>query len=168
MIREKLWYEIADTKYGELYLAFYISRCRNYKKTFKILTLIFSAGGVFGWKIWEPFAVVACVIIAVIQLLSLIENQIVRSDDDLIKIGELRNLYISYLNKLEKLWVDFENQKFNEDETAESFFKLKEKIKSVIESKDNELEINGGIERLLKKCDATLETYLNKRYGKAN
>jgi len=165
MIRDKIWYEIVDAKYGEIYLACYINRCKNIKKAFRIVTLIFSAGGVFGWKIWEPIALIACVIIAGIQLLNLIENQIVTSDDELIKIGELRAQYLRYFNKLEKLWTDFETGTATDEHASSQFFTLRTGLKEKIEKMDNELHIK-QIESLLLKTDEQEKLYFNNRYGK--
>ncbi len=142
-MREKIWYEMVDAKYGEMYLAFYLARCRSHKKFFKILTLIFSAGGVFGWSIWEPLAVLACVLVGAVQLVSLLENQLIKSDDDLLKICELRQLYTKYADKLESLWTDFDNGSLGDGEAASKFFTLREKIKQRIEAKDNSIHING-------------------------
>ena len=165
MIRDKIWYELVDAKYGEIYLAFYINRCKNIKKTFRIVTLVFSAGGVFGWKIWEPVALIACVVIAAIQLLTLIENQIVTSDDELIKIGELRTQYLKYFNRLEKLWTDHESSVVTGDKASEQFFTLRTGVKEKIEKLDNELHIK-QIENLLVKTDKQEKLYFNNRYGK--
>lgn len=165
MIRDKIWYELVDAKYGEIYLSHYINRSRNIRRGFKILILIFSAGGVFGWKIWEPVALIACVIIAIVQLLSLIESQIVKSDDELIKIGELRNQYIKYFNRLEKLWTEYESKLFNDDEATSQFFDLRTSIKEKIEKQDNALHIK-QIEYLLVKTDKQKKLYFDTRYGK--
>lgn len=168
MIRDKIWYEIADIKYGEVYLALYLNRCRSQRRAFKIITLIFSAGGVFGWSIWEPLAVIACLIIAAIQILVLIEGQIVRSDEDMLKIGQLRELYVKYLNRLEKIWVDFESNNITDSEASDAYFKLVDQMKSKIETKDNELYINSGIKSLLKEAHHEHLNYLNNRYGKGS
>lgn len=50
VIREKIWYEMADIKTGECYLAGYLNRCKNHKKIFQCLTILFSTTGVFGWR----------------------------------------------------------------------------------------------------------------------
>ncbi|MEQ8533101.1 MAG: hypothetical protein RIB86_14700, partial [Imperialibacter sp.] len=127
--------------------------------------LVFSVSGVFGWKIWEPFAVIACILIGIIQLVSLIETQIITSDDDLVKISELRLLYLEYLLLLEKLWTEFDAKTVSEPRALEQFFSLRKELKLQIEAKDNELHINGNIESLLRKADTIHLTYLENRYG---
>ena len=122
-------------------------------------------GGIFGWKIWEPIALIACVIIAAIQLLNLIENQIVTSDDELIKIGELRAQYLKYFNKLEKLWTDFEAGTVTDEDASSQFFSLRTGLKEKIEKMDNELHIK-QIESLLMKTDKQEKFYFKNRYGK--
>lgn len=102
-LRNKIWYDLVDAKYGELYLALYISRQKRNKKIIKILTLIFSGSGALGWSFWHYIPIIACVLVSIIQLLTLIENEIVKSDKELYEICELRKLYIAYFNKLDKL-----------------------------------------------------------------
>lgn len=166
VIRDKIWYELSDIKYGEVYLACYINRCKNHRKYFKIITLVFSGGGVFGWTIWEPFAWIACIIIAALQIFSLVQSEIIRSDDDLTKIGELRALYIKYFCKLEKLWVNFEDKKTDSATVNDKFFKIRKKYWPKIEGMDDYLHINGEIVGLLKRCDSQLKQYQRQLYGK--
>ena len=85
-MRDRVWYEMVETKYGEIYLSLYLDLQKDLKRYIKIATLVFSGSGVFGWAFWEPLAWFACIIIVIIQLIALIENQIVRSEAELEEI----------------------------------------------------------------------------------
>ena len=112
-------------KYGEVYLSLYLDFQKDLKRYIKIATLVFSGSGVFGWAFWEPLAWIACIIIAIIQLISLIENQIVRSDTELEEISLLRSMYLNYLAKLEELWYELDNNIKKEKKIKEEYFSLK-------------------------------------------
>ncbi|SNT26138.1 hypothetical protein SAMN05421640_3018 [Ekhidna lutea] len=97
-------------------------------------------------------------------MINLIENQIIKSDEELLKISSLRNLYLKYFNQLEKLWSDFENKIMNENQASESFFALRSDIKEKIEELDNEVHVR-QIPKLLEKTDREEKLYFNNRYG---
>jgi len=70
----KIWYEMVNMKYGEIYLSKYLGVQRTLKKSFQILTLIVSLRGILGWKYFENYVWVAFILIAIVQLLLLIEK----------------------------------------------------------------------------------------------
>jgi hypothetical protein len=162
-MRDIIWHEMVHTKYGDHYLAHYLDRQKLTRKWFKILILIFSTSGVLGWKVWEYMPVVACVLIAIIQLISLIENQIIPTDKDIESVAKLRNKYISYFNKLEKLWKDYSSKKLDETKTNEQFYVLRQ-IGANIEAIDNKLHIR-KIKVLCDKADTETRNYFNQYHS---
>jgi len=161
---DKIWYEMVHTKFGDNYLVNYLSRQKTIRKWFKIVTLVFSTSGVLGWKIWEYAPIIACGLIAVMQIVTLIENQIILSDQDIDNIAGLRNKYISYFNKLEKLWTDLQQKKIDEHAASEQFYKLRQ-IGADIEATDNKLHINGQIKTLLDKADTETRNYFSQYHS---
>lgn len=159
-MREKVWYEMIRVKYGEVYLSLYLDFQKDLKRYIKIATLVFSGSGVFGWVFWEPLAWIACIIIAIIQLISLIENQIVRSETELEEISVLRSMYLKYLTKLEKLWYDCENSIEKEKKIKKLFFTLKDTDFVSIEKLDDKLNIKHWT-KLKNKADTRTREYFN-------
>lgn len=104
----KIWYEISNIKYGEIYLSKYLGLQRTLKKSFQIITLVVSLSGILGWKHFENYVWIAFILIAIVQLLLLIENQIIRSDKEIEEISNLRMMYTRYFNKLEVLWTKYQ------------------------------------------------------------
>lgn len=151
---------MVHTKFGDIYLANYISRQKTIRKWFKIFTLVFSASGVLGWKIWEYVPVFACGIIAVMQIVLLLENQIISSDQDIESIAGLRNMYISYFNKLEKLWTDFNSNKLTELQATDHFYKLRQ-LGADIEAADNKLHIP-KLKHICAKTDTETRNYFTQ------
>ncbi len=158
-MRNKIWYELVQVKFGEKYLGLYLNYQYQLRKRIKIFTLIFSGSGIFGWKLWEPIAWIALVLITIIQVVSLIENQIVKNDKEILKIAELRELYLKYFNKLEKLWVDYGALTIDEKEATRLFFEYRTNNQEV-EALDNELGIM-PVNKLKLIADKETRQYLN-------
>lgn len=160
----KIWYELVDIKYGETYLSKYIGLQHRLKKAFKIMTLLLSVSGILGWKYFEDYAWIAFGLIAVMQLLTLVENQLIRSDKEVEEISELRMKYIKYFNKLEKLWLQNRRGKKSENETFEQFYKFRKSDWEPIEELDCKLDIK-RFSRLLDKADNDTNDYINKYHN---
>ena len=157
----KIWYELANIKYGEIYLTKYLSLQKLFKKIFKIITLILSLSGVLGWKIFKPYVWIILIIIAVMQLLSLIQNELIRSDVEIGEISQLRMKYTRYLNKIERLWSELQSGQINEQIALNNFYKLRESDWESIEELDCKLDIKQW-KRMKDKTEIEANNYLNQ------
>lgn len=163
-MEDKIWYEMVHTKYGDTYLALYLNRQRIIRKWYSVFMLLFSTSGILGWKLWTVIPVIACGLISAMQLVKLIENQFILTDSDLEKVSELRNRYISYFNKLEKLWTDFDAKRLTEEQATEQFYQLRQ-VGAEIEAYDNKLLIS-KIKKICDKADLDSRNYFNQYHSK--
>ncbi|MCK0137237.1 hypothetical protein [Arenibacter sp. S6351L] len=157
----KVWYELANMKYGEVYLSKYLNFQRTLKKTFQILTLLVSFSGILSWKYFENYVWIAFALIAIVQLLLLIENQIIRSDKDIEEIGRLRMMYTKYFNKLEKLWTNYQYRRVAEIKGLDEYFEFRQSDWEEIEEIDTKLNIK-RYKWLMNKTEIETNNYLNK------
>jgi predicted negative regulator of RcsB-dependent stress response len=164
-IRDMIWPEMMHTKYGDNYLVHYLNRQKTTRKWFKIITLLFSSGGIFSWSIWQNgvLPVIACGVIALVQLVNLVENQLIHSDNDMEKVADLRNKYNTHFNDLEKLWVDFDAHRLDEHQATEQFYQLR-KVGADIESTDNKLNIH-KYKSLCNITDTETRNYFNQYHS---
>jgi len=160
-MNNKIWYELVNIKYGEIYLTKYLSLQRTLKKSFQILTLSVSLSGILGWKYFENYVWVAFILIAIVQLILLIENHLIRTDKEIEEISSLRMMYTRYFNKLEILWTKYQYNQLDEENTINEYFELRQSDWEKIEELDCKLNIKKY--NLLRK-DTEMETnnYLNK------
>lgn len=156
----KIWYEMLNIKYGEIYLTKYLGLQRTLKKSFQILTLIISVSGILGWKYFEDYAWIAFILIMVMQLLLLIENQLIRSDEEIENISNLRMMYTRYFIKLEKLWTDFYYDRIDESSSVDKYFELKESEWEKIEQIDSKLNIK-RYKRIMNTSEQETNDYIN-------
>lgn len=133
-MRDRIWTEIKQAKKNHFYCIFLVAHKRRWLHIFNIMMLIFSGAGVMGWKFWESLPIVACAIIAIIQLLRLIQTHIVPSEKEIEKLNYIIDFYFKYYNKLEKLWMDSEFERINELEAQEKFYELKNSEKAINKS----------------------------------
>jgi len=160
----KIWYEMVNMKYGEIYLSKYLGFQRNIKKIFLIMTLVVSASGILGWKYFENYAWIAFILIIIMQLLLLIENQLIRSDKEIEEISNLRMLYTKYFITLEKLWADFYSDRITENESIDKYFELRNSDWVKIEELDCKLDIK-RYRHLMSKTEEETNKYINIYYN---
>ncbi len=160
-MKNKIWYELVDIKFGEIYLTKYLSFHRKLKKLFNIMTLLISVSGILGWKFFEDYAWIAFILIAIMQLFTLIENQLIRSDKEIEQIFELKMLYTKYFHKLENLWSDYKEDKISEASASTSFFELRKNDWEKIQELDGKLDIK-DLKKMMEKTETETNNYLNK------
>lgn len=157
----KIWYEMVNIKYGEIYLSKYLGVQRTLKKSFQILTLFVSLSGILGWKYFEDYVWIAFILIAIVQLLLLIENQIIRSDKEIEEISNLRMMYTKYFNKLEILWTKYQYNQIKDKKAIDDYFVLRQSDWENIEELDCKLNIK-RYKKLMNKTEIETNHYLNK------
>lgn len=162
-IKDKIWYDLVDTKFGDEYLIHYISRQRSIRKLFKVTTIVLSAGGIFSaFQSFKIPTIIFCSVTGVIQTLTTVENFLIHSEDDLDSLCSLRMKYYDRLHKLEILWHNIDNGKITEAEASDEFFELR-KSSSEIETLDNKLDIK-QFKKLKTKANTQTNDYLNTYY----
>ena len=150
-----------DIKYGESYLTKYLGLQRTLKKIFNVFTLVISVGGILSWKYFENYVWVAFILIAILQLFTLVENEIIRTDKEIEDIATLRMLYTKYFNKLEKLWTEYKSERIPEIEASDTFFELRNSDWETIEELDTKLNIK-QYKRLMKKSEIETNNFIKK------
>lgn len=160
---KKIWYELVDMKYGELYLSKYIGVQHRLRKTFKILTLLLSLTGILGWKYFQDYVWVILLIICIIQLLSLVGNQLIRTDKEVEDISALKMLYTKYFNKLEQLWDELQSERKSDNEAIDIFHQLRTTMWEPIVELDCKLDIK-QYKWLMNRTEEETQDYLNKNH----
>jgi hypothetical protein len=163
-MREQIWYELLNIKYGEFYLSKYISFHQQCRKYVNVITLIISLSGVLGWKFFEGYVWVALALISVLQLFLLIESQLIHSEKEIEQFLSLRSMYTKYSTKLEKLWYEFYRDQIKESDASKIFFEYKVTDWEPIEELDSKLNTRQFkfLEKISRReMDLYLKTYQN-------
>lgn len=163
-MREVIWYGFAEARYGFEYLTLYLDLQKKRRKFFKASILVLSTSGVMGWGIWEYAPQIACLIIAIVEIIQLLGNQIILKEKEIEKCSELKTRYFEYSNCLEELWIDFENNSKDQDESKRYYYELKKQKYFPIEKLDNELDIP-HVEKLINKSKVITDSYLQRNFN---
>ncbi len=146
-MENRIWYELCQRKHDHYYCLLLLSKYRNKLRLFNILILLFSTGGVMGWRIWDDFPTVACVIISGISILRLLSPHIIPSEKQIDKLNDVVNFQFDYYNKIEQLWYDYFNRRITDIEAQNKFYELK----------NTEREINNTINEYIKSINRKLK-----------
>lgn len=148
-------------KKGEVYVGLYLSVQRSFRKLYTVVTLILSSAGLaLGWKLGAIYPMIACVLIAVMQILRLMETQVVISEAGIDKLCELREKYTTYFHKLEHLWMESESDRLQDAEITRQFYDLRQHA-AVIESLDSKMQI-WQFTRLSRKAESETVKYFQE------
>lgn len=124
-MRNRIWTELTQSKHNIEFTSSYSDRQRFILRIFNIGILAFSSAGIMGWKIWENLPLIACVVIAGISLLRLLQPHLIMNEKQLKNLDDIHRFYADYYNRIEKLWYDFESNRITEEKATKTFFKLK-------------------------------------------
>jgi hypothetical protein len=168
-IEKLIWYEMVHAKYWEQYLSDYSGYKIDYRKWSNIIILLFSTIGASSWaawkllpegNVWVPSIIFA--ITGVTQLISIFQKNVVADNGTLQSLYKLRTLYISYFNKLEKLFIELDSLKYSEKDLIQKYYELRETVYPIEELKDA-LNIN-QMDKIDKKIMDRVNNYLEERF----
>lgn len=165
MTEDKIWQTLQNAKVGDIYLCHYLARQSNRRKWFQVFTIIFSASGILGWKLWTEsvFAPIAFGMILIMQLVLKLETHFIRSEAQLTQISELRQVYISYFNNLDRLFDHLSASRITDEIACDQFFNIQEQMKKA-ESLDDKLQVV-PYGRLAKKSQEEAKIFLTNYYN---
>lgn len=159
-LRNRIWSELTQSKHNIEFASIYCDIQRKRIRIFNLVVLIFSSGGVMGWKLWDNLPTIACVIIAAISLIRLAQPQIIMDNKMLKNLDDIHRFYVDYFNQLEALWFNFESEKLKDDEAQTEFYRLKQ-----LESDINPMvaeTIRSKPKRIVRICKKHSDEYFNQ------
>ncbi len=130
-MRDKIWNELCQSRFSIELALLYEENSRIFKKYSTIGILVFSSSGIVGWKIWDVYPVIACIITTLLTILKIIQPHII-SDEKLKGMIKINNFYFSYFNKLDKLWMNLNDNSIDESKAKNEFYKIKESEKEIL------------------------------------
>ena len=162
-MRDRIWTELTQAKHNEEFASVYAEQQRTNLKWFNVSVLVFSSGGVMGWAIWDSLPFIACIIIAMVSLIRLLQPHIIMTEKQISNIDIISNFYISYYNKLERLWFDNEHKSIDTEAVKARFFEIKD-TESEMTSLVNET-IRTKPKRLVDKAGNNSINYLKRTFN---
>ena len=160
--RNRIWEELKQAKANILGLQKYTDKQRSYNRWYNVILAFTASVGALGYSINEIIPFITSIIIGITSIAKSILPNFLQSAQDLSELDVLSDFYVRYMNSLEKIWYDNENNYADEKETMDRFFELKET------ECDKESAYNRGVRNISKKMqreiDAEAEEYINRVY----
>ncbi|MCG8719667.1 hypothetical protein [Tenacibaculum finnmarkense] len=116
-----------------------------------------------GWKIWKDLPLIACILIAGISLLKLLQPHLIMNEKQLKNLDDIHKFYADYYNKIEKLWYQFDSNRITEEQATNAFFKLKK-----LETDINPIiadTIRSKPKGIVKRCKKNTDEYFNQVFN---
>lgn len=158
----RIWEELKQAKANILGLQKYTDKQRSYNRWYNCILAFTASVGALGYSINEIIPFITSIIIGITSIAKSILPNFLQSAQDLSELDVLSDFYVRYMNSLEKIWYDNENNYADEKETMDRFFELKET------ECDKESAYNRGVRNISKKMqreiDAEAEEYINRVY----
>lgn len=160
--RNRIWEELKQAKANILGLQKHTDKQRSYNRWYNGILAFTASVGALGYSINEIIPFITSIIIGITSIAKSILPNFLQSAQDLSELDVLSDFYVRYMNSLEKIWYDNENNYADEKETMDRFFELKET------ECDKESAYNRGVRNISKKMqreiDAEAEEYINRVY----
>ncbi|RLD60763.1 MAG: hypothetical protein DRJ05_04000 [Bacteroidetes bacterium] len=162
-MRNRIWTELTQAKHNTEFATLYSDQQRFVLRVFNIGVLAFSSAGIMGWKVWQHMPLIACVIIAIISLLRLLQPHLIMNEKQLRNLDDIHRFYADYFNQIEELWFDFESDRLTEEQATKQFFEFKKR----------EIDINPIIaetirnkpRRIVNKCKLHSDQYFKQVFN---
>jgi hypothetical protein len=113
------------------------------RKWFNLATILLASAGIIGWKDFDLLPddfdllpTISFAIIVVVQLIASVRDNIVVNNSNIERYIQLRRFYISYFNRLEKLWLKYEIKNIDEQQAFDEYYILRESAYSTERIKD--------------------------------
>ena len=166
-IEELVWYELIHAKYWEQYISDYTGSKIDRRKFYNIIAISFAIIGGSTWGTWKALDVewvtpVMFGLMGIAQILSAIQKNVIIDNETIQSLTKLRTSYISYFNKLERLFIKIEDKQLDKIQIEEEYFSLRETVYPIEELKDT-LNIN-KLKIIDKKVEGRVIDYLKSRY----
>lgn len=162
-MRNRIWTELTQSKHNIEFSSLYSYRQRFILRCFNMGVLAFSSAGIMGWKVWDNLPFIACILIATISLLRLLQPHLIMNEKQLKNLDDIHRFYADYYNKIENLWYDFETNRISEEQATITFYKLK-KLETDINPIIAET-IRSKPKGILKECKENSDEYFNQLFN---
>lgn len=167
-IETLVWHELVHAKYWEQYIPDYITQKIDWRKRYNVIAIILSVMGCATWGLWkminaELATPITFALVSIVQIISAVQKDVITDDKTLKSLSKLRTLYIEYFNKLERLFINIEENGLSLKEMEEQYFALRETVYPIEELKDT-LNIK-QLKKVDKSAISKTEDYLKSRYN---
>ena len=123
LIQERYWSSLTDKKFALYYIEAHFAKSIQINRTIKIIMAIASCSSIAAWTIWKQFAFVWGVIIAISQVVGVI-NEYLPYQKRIEDISNLKSEWSVIFLSMEKEWLNVSNGNMTEGEINDLLFQF--------------------------------------------
>ena len=124
--RNRIWEELKQSKANITCIQRYTDRGRCLLRGIDSVIIVFSVGGALGSLYNINIAIFGVSLVALTSIIKTALSSIAQSEQEFSELDRLMDFYSKYMNKLERIWYDFDNDLITESEMIHLLFDLKE------------------------------------------
>lgn len=167
-LRTRIWEDLYDSKKYEEFLSLYLAAKRRNKSAYNVTIALLSVLGALltflskEMDVLKNSAVVACLLIIVVQLADKALPSWLINDEEISKLSDYRIKYVTFYEKLDRLWCEFENESISYKNAFERYFDLRQ-MNIELQQLDNSvlIKING---KLLSLANDRAQLHMEKHF----
>jgi len=114
-MQKKYWNQLSQYKFSLFYLDAHFSRCIKIDRTIKIVLAICSSTAIASWAIWSKIGIVWAIIIAVSQVISVV-NEFLPYQKRISEISDMKAALTLLYYDIEHDWFKVANGELKEEE----------------------------------------------------
>ncbi len=154
IVRNRIWEELKQAYAHVICVQRYNDKHRRWNRWFDLFLAIVASVGVFS-RLFDNTLEIAWLFLLIVALVSTVKNvtpHILQKEEELSTLDKMSDFYLSYMNELERLFYQLDNNILDEQTIAEKFFKLKK----------TECDKQSVMNKLIKKVGNKEQKRLNK------
>jgi hypothetical protein len=160
LMRNRIWFELVDSRYYLEYLGLHIKKLETFNKWIDNTFAILSIGGIAGWYKVADYSAYWASLLGFISGARLLKSKFMTSESEISTLKSVNEFYIDHTRKLEILWIQYENRKINDNEADVYFEKLRDEERLMMKiNKHSKIERKEPVKSKAVKC---VDEYLKR------
>ena len=115
-MRDRIWDELAQSKFHLDYLCLYVKKLIKQNKRIDNAVLFTSLLGIFGWYNLGKYSIIWSFLLAAIAIFRMMKSKFFPTEQEISTLNSVCEFYIDHVRKLEILWLNYERGKYTDDE----------------------------------------------------
>lgn len=125
-MRERIWDELAQSKFHLDYLCLYVKKLSRQNKFVDNVVLFSSLIGIFSWYKLGEYSIFWSLLLAGISIFRMMKSKFFPTEQEISTLNSVCDFYIDHVRKLENLWLNYESGKCSDIDVEAQFEKLRD------------------------------------------
>jgi hypothetical protein len=125
-MRERIWYEMIDSRYKVEYLVLHTDKLEKTNKSIDNILTLTSLAGIGGWFKFAEHNVLWASLLLLLTGFRLMKSKFLTTEQEISTLKSVYEFHVDHSRKLENLWLKYNSSKVNDDDAEIQFEKLRD------------------------------------------